>query len=98
MIGVLALILMTAAEAKHRKLQFGRCEKTALQANFDASQYMGSWYEIMRGDDIIFERGSECVKVHYKLESDGKVDVYNWSIDKNGKVNAAVGKSKFKGA
>ena len=43
---------------------------------FDASRYLGTWYEIARLDHS-FERGLEQVSATYSLREDGGIDVLN---------------------
>ena len=52
--------------------------------DFDASRYLGQWYEIARLDHI-FERGMQRVVAHYSLRPDGKINVLNrgYLPDKN---------------
>lgn len=45
-------------------------------SDFDASRYLGQWYEIARLDHI-FERGMQRVVAHYSLLPDGRIDVLN---------------------
>jgi len=34
-------------------------------ANFDATQYIGSWYEVYRDKGLSFENGFDCTKATY---------------------------------
>lgn len=47
---------------------------------FDASRYVGTWYEIMRLDHR-FERGLTDVTATYGLRADGSVSVVNRGLD-----------------
>ena len=33
---------------------YGACPKVTLQENFDASKYLGPWYEIVRDEEFTF--------------------------------------------
>lgn len=64
-------------------------------ANFDASRYMGKWYEIARLDHS-FERGLTQVTAEYSLQGDGGVKVVNRGYKAaDGKWEAAEGKAAF---
>lgn len=69
---------------------FGFCEKPELQANFDASQYAGKWYEIERESKFIQEKNGECVTAEYTLNDDGSIKVFNsmFNTKKNERENA----------
>lgn len=60
----------------YMRIAFPHCQRTTLQANFDASQYLGVWHELYREQDIPFEDG-ECVTAEYSLKDDGTVRVLN---------------------
>lgn len=61
----------------------------------DATQYVGTWYEIARLDNA-FERGLEQVTAEYRLEENGTLTVVNrgFNPEKN-KWSVAEGKAKF---
>jgi apolipoprotein D and lipocalin family protein len=65
---------------------------------FDASRYMGRWYEIARLPNR-FESGLEQVTATYSLQADGTVKVVNRGFDtaKN-EWRDITGKAKFVGA
>jgi len=44
--------------------------------DFEASRYMGTWYEIARLDHY-FERGLENISATYTLRDDGSIDIVN---------------------
>ena len=44
--------------------------------NVDASQFLGTWYEIARLDHS-YERGLDNVTTHYELQEDGSLSVIN---------------------
>jgi apolipoprotein D and lipocalin family protein len=70
---------------------------TKIQAvqNFDASRYLGKWYEIARLDHT-FERGLSNVSATYTLRNDGGIDVLNRGFDKkSGLWKQAKGRAYF---
>ncbi|TNV75733.1 hypothetical protein FGO68_gene6621 [Halteria grandinella] len=58
------------------KWSLGFCPEPALQSSFDIDQYVGTWYEIARDKNIIFEYG-DCTQARYTKMDDGKVQVFN---------------------
>jgi len=44
--------------------------------NFDATKYMGTWYEIARLPND-YEKGMTCVIADYKLDADGRLHIRN---------------------
>lgn len=63
--------------------------------NFNAEDYLGTWYEIARLDHS-FERGLSNVTANYSYRDDGKIRVINRGYnDEKGKYEEAEGKAKF---
>jgi apolipoprotein D and lipocalin family protein len=59
----------------------GTCpEKVDLKANFDATQYTGIWYQVMR-DKIATGENGNCPQTRYTLQADGKLKVFNSQFD-----------------
>ena len=54
----------------------GKCETIALQENFDALQYLGTWYEQARDKGMYFEK-YDCDQARYSLNADGSLAVLN---------------------
>ena len=66
--------------------------------HFDASRYIGKWYEIARLENR-FERGLEQVTATYGQRSDGGISVLNRGYDpRKQKWNESEGKAYFTGA
>lgn len=66
--------------------------------HFDASRYLGKWYEIARLENR-FERGLEQVTATYGQRSDGGISVLNGGYDpRKQKWNESEGKAYFTGA
>ena len=40
------------------KTSLGKCPTPALKSPFDATKYIGTWYEIARDKSFIFENGN----------------------------------------
>ena len=63
--------------------------------NFDATRYLGKWYELGRIENR-FERGMTDTTAQYSLNRDGTIRVVNAGYDPaKGKVREAIGKAKF---
>uniref|UniRef100_A0A4W6E8B5 Apolipoprotein D n=1 Tax=Lates calcarifer TaxID=8187 RepID=A0A4W6E8B5_LATCA len=89
---VISLTLLCALTASAQVLRFGRCPKPAVQANFDASRYVGKWYEIMKLPTN-FQKG-ECGTATYSLKSPGVIGVLNRELLDDGTINSIVGSAK----
>ena len=64
-------------------------------SNFDASKYMGTWYELARIDHR-FEKGLTQVTATYSLNADGSVTVLNRGYDPvKQQWREAQGKARF---
>ncbi|TNN27891.1 Apolipoprotein D [Liparis tanakae] len=72
---VIFLTLLSVLAASAQVLKFGKCPKPAVQANFDASQYLGRWYEITKLPNF-FQKG-QCSVATYSLKSPGVIGVLN---------------------
>lgn len=63
--------------------------------NFDASRYLGKWYEIARLDHS-FERGLSNVTADYSMREDGGIKVLNRGFNaEKGEWKDAEGKAYF---
>lgn len=63
--------------------------------SFDATQYLGTWYEIARLDHT-FERNLDKVTATYSMRKDGGIQVINRGFNsKTGKWKEAEGKAYF---
>ncbi len=72
-------------------------ENVSPVTGFDASRYLGTWYEIARLDHS-FERGLEQVTAEYSFRADGGIRVVNRGFDPAGKRwKEADGKAYFIG-
>ena len=52
------------------------CPAIHVVEDFDVDRYTGTWYEMFRGSDSIFEKG-ECVLCNLYKRDDGQLDVVN---------------------
>lgn len=52
------------------------CPNIPVISNFDASRYIGTWYEIQRFN-YIFELGLKCVSATYGSINSTMISVYN---------------------
>lgn len=65
--------------------------------NFDASRYLGKWYEVARLENR-FERGLQRVSATYGQRRDGGISVVNRGYDpRTGKWSESDGKAYFTG-
>ncbi|CAF0930090.1 unnamed protein product [Adineta ricciae] len=55
------------------------CPKITTQKDFNATKYLGAWYEIER-NNIIFEVASKCENATYTANDNGTVGVWNQAI------------------
>ena len=55
----------------------GKCDNPNLQQNFNASAYMGKWYEMYRDEESPFQKDQECVTAEYTLNPDMTITVHN---------------------
>ena len=64
---------------------------------FDATRYVGTWYEIARLDNR-FERGLTRITATYSARDDGGIDVLNRGFDEaKGEWREARGRARFVG-
>ena len=72
-------------------------EKAEAVTPFDASRYLGTWYEVARFD-FKFERGLSKTTANYTLNEDGSIKVINLGYNaEKGKWKEAEGKAVFIG-
>ena len=65
--------------------------------DFDATRYLGRWYEIARLDHS-FERGLDSISATYTARDDGGIDVLNRGYDRaEGQWREARGRARFVG-
>jgi apolipoprotein D and lipocalin family protein len=66
-------------------------------SGFDATRYLGTWYEVARLDNS-FERGLTRVTATYSARDDGGIDVVNRGFNEaKGTWSEARGRAKFVG-
>ncbi|XP_053740193.1 apolipoprotein Da, duplicate 2 [Synchiropus splendidus] len=91
---VLLLTLLSVMAASAQVLRLGPCPQPPVQADFDASRYLGQWYEIKKLPTI-FQKG-ECAVATYSLKAPGVIGVLNRELLEDGSINAIVGSAKVK--
>ncbi|KAG7470453.1 apolipoprotein D-like [Solea senegalensis] len=91
---VLSLTLLSVLAASAQIFKFGKCPKPDVQANFDATRYIGKWYEIQKLPTT-FQKG-ECGTATYSLKSPGVIGVLNSELLDDGTINSIVGSAKVK--
>ncbi|XP_037811922.1 apolipoprotein D-like [Lucilia sericata] len=65
--------------------------------NFDASRYLGRWYENQKYP-FIFELGGKCIYAEYGLMENKDLSIYNFNINTlTGKPNDIKGSAKIVG-
>ncbi|CDW76786.1 apolipoprotein d [Stylonychia lemnae] len=80
------------------KTSWGSCKPFNVVANFDASQYVGKWYEIYRDKDLPFEKDDTCVTATYGAISSNQISVLNYAVGSNGKAKSIDGRATCQGA
>ena len=76
----------------------GSCEKLALQQNFDASQYVGTWFEQARDKNFLFEH-YDCAQARYTAKPNGDIAVLNTEFNPSThKVESATATAICKGS
>jgi apolipoprotein D and lipocalin family protein len=89
--GVLMIALLLAAACTYTP------EGVQPISGFDASRYMGRWYEVARLPNR-FEKNLEQITATYALQDDGSVQVVNRGFDtKKNEWRDIVGRAKFVG-
>ncbi|CAF1389164.1 unnamed protein product [Rotaria magnacalcarata] len=90
---IATIVLFAVSSISHA----GKCPTVPTQKDFDASKYLGLWYEAYR-NTIIFELGSKCVNATYTAKDDGSVGVWNQAINIFGKYSSIKGSARAKNA
>ncbi|KAM8727004.1 apolipoprotein D-like [Acanthopagrus schlegelii] len=93
-IHVISLALLSVLAANAQVIMPGRCPKPAVQENFDAARYLGTWYDIQRLPHT-FQKG-ECSTATYSLKSPGVVGVLNRELLADGTINSISGSAVAK--
>jgi apolipoprotein D and lipocalin family protein len=76
----------------------GSCPTPSLQAAFDATRYMGLWYEQARDKTMPWE-SNDCQQARYTLNADGTVGVHNTQYNPSTDlVDGATAVATFDGA
>ncbi|RVE62051.1 hypothetical protein OJAV_G00177010 [Oryzias javanicus] len=91
---VIPVTLLLAFAANAQVFKAGRCPTPAVQANFDASRYLGKWFEFSRLPTS-FQVG-QCSTAFYTLKAPGVIEVLNSELLDDGTVNSIVGTAKVK--
>ena len=77
----IVIFITTLIAVATGRITNGTCpEKVELKANFDATQYTGIWYQVMR-DKIAMNENGNCPQTRYTLQADGKLKVFNSQFD-----------------
>jgi apolipoprotein D and lipocalin family protein len=72
------LILATVAliGSVSAKYSSGQCTTPQLQENFDATKYVGTWFQVAKDKNSPFENGN-CEQARYAINADGTLNVFN---------------------
>ena len=62
------------------RISVGQCGTPALQANFDATKYVGTWFQVAKDKTSPFENGN-CEQARYSINADGTLRVFNSQFD-----------------
>ncbi|XP_056457831.1 apolipoprotein D-like [Gadus chalcogrammus] len=86
----LALALLAILEASAQVLVAGKCPRPAVVQFFDASRYLGKWYEIQKLP-VLFQQG-ECATATYSRQgTGGDMEVLIKELLADGSTYAYVG-------
>lgn len=91
---VFSLALLSVMAAQAQVIMPGRCPQPAVQNNFDAARYLGTWFEIQKLPHS-FQKG-ECSTATYSLKSPGVVGVLNRELLADGTINTISGSAQAK--
>lgn len=85
----LVVVLLAMARVSLAKFGWGFCPEVQVKQNFDASKFLGSWFERVRVVNTPHENGV-CGRTHYEINSEGDFLVTNAEVvdGKWTKVNA----------
>ncbi|CAL9689285.1 unnamed protein product [Knipowitschia caucasica] len=86
---VLSLVLLSVFAAQAQVLMPGRCPQPAVQKDFDAARYLGTWFDIVKLPHA-FQKG-QCSTATYSLQSPGVVGVLNRELLADGTINSISG-------
>lgn len=84
------LLLLSIVQLTTAVFNYGACPEPEVVQNFNASAYMGLWYEAARVEGMPFEHG-DCDRAHYTLNRNGTILVVNSEVEDDGKWKTAVG-------
>ncbi|KAE8290723.1 Apolipoprotein D [Larimichthys crocea] len=93
-IQVISLTLLSVLVANAQVIKPGRCPRPAVQPEFDAARYLGTWYDIQRLPHT-FQKG-ECSTATYSLKSPGVVGVLNRELLADGSISTISGSAMAK--
>ncbi|TKS79604.1 Apolipoprotein D [Collichthys lucidus] len=93
-IQVISLTLLSVLPANAQVIKPGRCPRPAVQPEFDAARYLGTWYDIQRLPHT-FQKG-ECSTATYSLKSPGVVGVLNRELLADGSISTISGTAMAK--
>ncbi|XP_035527086.1 apolipoprotein D-like [Morone saxatilis] len=88
-IQVISLTVLSVLAANAQVIMPGKCPKPAVQKDFDAARYLGTWYDIQRLPHA-FQKG-ECSTATYSLKSPGVVGVLNRELLADGTISSISG-------
>lgn len=74
---IAALAIVGAVNAR---ISSGTCGTPQLQANFDATKYVGTWFNVAKDKNSPFENGN-CEQARYSINADGTLRVFNSMFD-----------------
>ncbi len=68
-----AITILSLLALSDCRISFGKCDSPQLQDSFDATSYMGLWYEIYKDPTFYWEKGGSCTTANYALKDDGTI-------------------------
>lgn len=95
MLYIFALSMFTTALAKRRNSnreqgQKNECQNLSVQEDFDASRFMGMWYEIL-SYPFCLTNNAKCIASTYAFGSGRNISIYSRFMDHKGFENRIIG-------
>ena len=77
---VIVLAALALVGSVNARISGGQCGTPALQSNFDATKYTGTWFQAAKDKNSPFENGN-CEQARYTINADGTLRVFNSQYD-----------------
>merc|ERR1711997_1372050 len=89
---ILALgLLISSAQSRIISTRASCPPRPPTKADFDATKYLGNWYQISGLPFLPVPSGTSCIRATYGAKDDGTVSVRNVSVKPDGKTFDQIG-------